>query len=230
VCEEEPYFVELVRYLHLNPLRAGVVRDLKALGKYRYSGHATLLGRFGNTWQDTRVVLEQFGKEVRRARAQYQSFVAEGISRGRRPEFQGGGLIRSAGGWAAVGKLRRGRESYAGDERILGSSEFVEQMRREIEQNEYGLREVSKREVSLRLLIERVCQAEGVRVESVAGGSRRAKLCRVREGIAYLWVEWLGRSGRKLAEPLGVRPESVCRAARRGSRDAGRWQKLLESE
>ena len=25
VCEEEPYFLELIRYLHLNPLRAGIV-------------------------------------------------------------------------------------------------------------------------------------------------------------------------------------------------------------
>jgi len=44
-CEEEPYCLELVRYLHLNPLRAGVVPDLKALGRYPYSGHATLLGK-----------------------------------------------------------------------------------------------------------------------------------------------------------------------------------------
>ena len=38
VCEEEPYFLELIRYLHLNPLRVGVVRDLRGLGAY--SGHA----------------------------------------------------------------------------------------------------------------------------------------------------------------------------------------------
>lgn len=29
VCEEEPYFLELVGYLHLNPLRAGLVADLQ---------------------------------------------------------------------------------------------------------------------------------------------------------------------------------------------------------
>ncbi len=48
------------------------------------------------------------------------------------------------------------------------------------------------------------------------------------EGIANQWVKWLGRSGRRLAEQLGVRPESVYRAARRGSRDAERLQQLLE--
>jgi len=48
------------------------------------------------------------------------------------------------------------------------------------------------------------------------------------EGIAYQWVEWLGRSERQLTESLGVRLGSVYRAARRGSRDAERWQQLLE--
>jgi len=62
VCEEEPYFLELIRYLHLNPLRVGVVRDLGALGRYPYSGHATLLGRYDHAWKDTQMVLEQFGK------------------------------------------------------------------------------------------------------------------------------------------------------------------------
>jgi len=230
VCEEEPYFLELIRYIHLNPLRVGVVRDLRALGKYRYSGHATLLGRYDQGCQQTREVLEQFGKRVRQARAQYQRFVADGVERGRRAEFQGGGLVRSVGGWEAVRKLRRGREKYGGDERVLGSSEFVEQMRQEIERSEHGRRGIDKRAVSVKHLIERVSQAEGVRKESVGGGGRKSELCRVREGIAYLWVEWLGRSGRQLAEPLGVRAESVYRAARRGSLDGERWQRLLESK
>ncbi len=31
VCEEEPYLLELVRYIHLNPLRAGMVTNLYEL-------------------------------------------------------------------------------------------------------------------------------------------------------------------------------------------------------
>ena len=50
---------------------------------------------------------------------------------------------------------------------------------------------------------------------------------RAREGVAYLWVDVLGRSGRRLAGPLGVRPESVYKAAKRGREAAGRWRRLL---
>ena len=44
VVEEEVYLLELVRYLHLNPLRATVVPSLRALARYPWTGHSALLG------------------------------------------------------------------------------------------------------------------------------------------------------------------------------------------
>ena len=49
VCEEDPYLLELIRYIHLNPLRAKLVEDLKALDKYPWTGHSAILGRRKNT-------------------------------------------------------------------------------------------------------------------------------------------------------------------------------------
>jgi len=43
-AKRSPYLLELVRYIHLNPLRAGLVPDLETLDRYRWSGHAVLLG------------------------------------------------------------------------------------------------------------------------------------------------------------------------------------------
>jgi hypothetical protein len=45
VCEEDPYFKELVRYIHLNPLRAKLVESLARLDRYRWCGHSVLMGR-----------------------------------------------------------------------------------------------------------------------------------------------------------------------------------------
>ena len=50
LCQEDSYLLELVRYIHLNPLRAKVVLDYKALGRYTYSGHSVLLGNRKNSW------------------------------------------------------------------------------------------------------------------------------------------------------------------------------------
>ena len=57
LCEEEVYLEELVRYIHLNPLRAKVVKDLKELGKYRWCGHSALMGKTEAGFQDTEYVL-----------------------------------------------------------------------------------------------------------------------------------------------------------------------------
>jgi putative transposase len=55
----------------------------------------------------------------------YRAFVSDGVAQGRRVDLMGGGLYRSMGGWRAVADLRRGREAYRSDERVLGSSAFV---------------------------------------------------------------------------------------------------------
>jgi REP element-mobilizing transposase RayT len=224
VVEEEPHFLELVRYLHLNPLRAGIVDGLRSLDRYPWSGHAALSGHRTTRWQATEAVLARFGGTRRRALTRYRAFVAEGAKQGRRPELQGGGLVRSAGGWAAVRALRRGREAYAVDERILGGSDFVERIRRESE----AARPARTQSVPLPELIAAVCRATGLAPEALRGGGRRPALSRSREGLSYLWVEVLGRSGRQLAEALGIRPESVYKAARRGAIGGAEWRRLAK--
>ena len=54
LCEEDPYLLELVRYLHLNPLRAKIVPDLDGLDSYRYAGHRVILEErrtLGRMWK-----------------------------------------------------------------------------------------------------------------------------------------------------------------------------------
>jgi hypothetical protein len=225
--EEEPYFLELVRYLHLNPLRAGVVANMRALVNYPYCGHGSLVGKREILWQDNTAVLRRLAPQLSRARALYRAFVAGGVPLGRRPELMGGGLIRSAGGWTAAATLRRGREGYAGDERILGDSEFVETVREEIERAETSRLRGRWHAVTATDLIARVAAAEGISVERLLGSSRARILSRVRQGIAYLWIEELGRSGRALARDLHLRPESIYYAAREGRKNAAHWRKVF---
>ncbi|MBI2000508.1 MAG: transposase [candidate division NC10 bacterium] len=223
VVEEEPYLLELVRYLHLNPLRAQALPDLTALDRYPWTGHSALLGTVSRPWQDTRTILRQFGPTSPRARRAYRAFVAEGIPQGRRPDLQGGDLLRSLGGWAAVAALRRGREAYAGDERILGSPAFVDQLRREAE----SAHPARARRLALATLVGRVCAHLGIDPAALQGGGRTPAVTRARAGIAYLWVERLGRPGRPLAPVLGLHPAVVYQAARRGAAQAQEWQRLL---
>jgi putative transposase len=125
VVEEEPYFLQTVRYIHLNPVRAGLISTRQALDSFPFSGHAVLMGCRASAWQDTDAVLERFAANRREAVGRYGEFVVAGWNEGHRHEFTGGGLVRSAGGREALGG-RRFEEREAADERILGSGRFVE--------------------------------------------------------------------------------------------------------
>ena len=48
VCQEDVYLKELVRYIHLNPLRAGMVTSVHELARYRHSGHGVVMGSLKN--------------------------------------------------------------------------------------------------------------------------------------------------------------------------------------
>jgi hypothetical protein len=86
VVEEAPYLLELVRYLHLNPLRAGRVPDLPTLARYPWTGHSALLGTVARPWQATADALGRFARRAGPARTAYRAFVAAGLPQGRRPE------------------------------------------------------------------------------------------------------------------------------------------------
>ena len=107
LCEEDPYLLELVRYIHLNPLRAEIVEELKGLNAYPYCGHYALMGKAEPGFQDVDYILNLFGGKVAEARRLYLEFVKKGVAAGRRPELTGGGLVRSAGGWSALRAMRK---------------------------------------------------------------------------------------------------------------------------
>lgn len=121
LCEEDTYFLELVRYIHLNPLRAGLAESVSTLKLYPYSGHAYIFGRQKADWYNPDSVLSFFGSDEKGARQKYLEFVLDGVARGRRADLSGGGLKRSLGYPKEYPK-----ERLAYDERILGAGSFVE--------------------------------------------------------------------------------------------------------
>ena len=65
---EEPYLLELIRYIHSNPIRAKIVKDLNELKPYRYRGHSLIIGKTEHQWQDIDYVLGLFCKSNGAAR------------------------------------------------------------------------------------------------------------------------------------------------------------------
>jgi putative transposase len=217
VCQEEIYLQELVRYIHLNPLRAGVVPHLAALNSYPYCGHSALMGRRKRPWQDVDYVLHSFGQRARNARREYLAYVEAGVEQGRRRDLVGGGLVRSLGGWAEAEKLRlRGQEHIKSDERILGDSDFVDSVLAQAEEaytRQCGLR---RRGYDVEKVAERVAEIYGIEVGEVLTRGRQPQRVSARSLFCFWAVRELGNSLASLAVQLGMSLAGVGYAVQRG--------------
>ena len=215
ICEEDAYFKELVRYIHLNPLRAKAVKGLEKLDSYRWSGHAALLGKVENDWQDLEYVLKWFGKSEKVAKKNYRNFVKKGIDKGRRPELVGGGLVRSMGGWSAVKALRRAGEREQFDDRILGSGEFVERIIKEADARIKHQFAVKDQTQNINKFIEKICKNEKISLEELKGGGRRKELSRARALISIGLTKTYGITLAEVARRLNISTSAVSKIIQR---------------
>ena len=211
VCDEDAYFQELVRYIHLNPLRAKMVKDMSALDRYSWCGHGVLLGRKRREWQDRNYVLAWFGTKESAAKRAYREYVKEGIEQGRREDLVGGGLIRTLGGWSQVLSLRRSKEKVLSDERILGSGEFVERILEEAENEVKYQVSINERRIKAERKIQEICRKEGLSKEELQGGSRRGRISRIRAQLAIELTERYGLSLAEAGRQLGVSTSAISR-------------------
>jgi putative transposase len=224
LCEEDPYFLELVRYIHLNPLRAGLVKTIGELDKSPLTCHSRVIN--GPLTSGSQEILERFSKNYSKARSAYREFVKGGLDFPEPNNLEGGGLVRSAGGWGTVKSLRRGREKYLSDERILGGTGFVKALVQEAEKSEEEKSALSKR-WSLATLVKKVCDGQGIEQVALNGSGKSPSVSMAREGISFLWTKKLGQNGRELMRVLGIKPSTVYQAARRGEQRAEEWTTLL---
>lgn len=222
VCEEDNYLLELIRYIHLNPLRANQVKDLDELDHYPWCGHAELLGQGRTIGLATDTILPLFSQHQKIARKNYRQFVADGITQGQRPELVGGGLRRSQTGGT---DLAEGQDY---DGRVLGSGDFVTTLR------EQGLLDqgiISR--VNLEELRSKVASYFEVSEESLKRRSRGGQVSQARALFCYCAMRKFNYSGTLVGRSLGMGSSSVSRAAQRGEelvlsdKEVGYWLESL---
>ena len=212
ICEEGTYLLELVRYIHLNPLRAAVVKSMGELDHYPWSGHRVLVEKGKNDWQEREYVLHQFHEREGKAIRAYRKFMEEGKDQGRRPELVGGGLIRSLGGWSQVLSLRGSREKMEYDSRILGDGDFVAEIIREAEKKVRRYIQAGEINNSIDKSIKDMCLKEGVAEQELRLGVRTRKYSKARAKIAYHLSHEFGISRAEIARQMGVCTSAIARA------------------
>lgn len=217
VCQEDAYLKELVRYIHLNPVRAGIVPGIKDLNKYLYCGHSVLMGNKQRLWQDVKYVLGYFGKSASQAKKTYVNFMEEGIAQGRREDLTGGGLIRSVGGWAEVKQLKRqGHEHMMSDERILGDSDFVDNLLLQADEAYERRYKLKRLGYDSERIAKRVAEIYDMDPRDFLSKGKQQPKVRARSLFCFWAVEELGMSLRELAKQLELSPPAVGYSVERG--------------
>ena len=208
---------ELVRYIHLNPVRGGMISTLSELNAYAYCGHSVIMGKMRRPWQDAGYVLGYFGKALGRAREEYLCYVETGFDQGHRDELTGGGLIRSLGGWSEVRKHGlKGRDRIKSDERILGESDFVAHVLSEAEEAFERKYELKRLGYDLDRVEAKVAEIYEMEVGEIYLRGKQRKRVKARSLFCYWAVRELGFSLTELAKRLNISLPAVSYAVERG--------------
>ena len=169
LCDRESYLLELIRYLHLNPVRSKIVSDPD---KYRWSSHRSYLENDGKKWIAVDEVLPRWGKRRAQAVVGYRRFVQDGLKEGHRDDL-----------YAVV------------DQRYLGDEEFVDR----VEQREADREEPPTVEIRWAEIRDRVCKRFGLPAAAVLHRGRAREMVRVRRVMAWAGREVGGFSNQEIA-------------------------------
>jgi putative transposase len=218
LCQEDAYLLELVRYIHLNPLRSGIVKDIKALDKYPFSGHSAIMRKVMRQWQDVDWVLKLYDDRPWMGRRRYRAFVEKGVSQGRRSDLMGGGLIRSSGGWAGVKAKRKAKVFEKSDERILGNGDFVEQVLVAAQEQMEKRYRLAAEGYDLDTIGSKVCDMMEVEASSLWAPGKERKRVEARSVLCYWAVRDLGTNMAELSRRLRLSISGVSLSVKRGER------------
>ena len=187
LCEADKYLGELVRYIHLNPVRAKMVRKAE---RYPWSSQRAYLGMERSELVDVDPVLRLFGTRKQKARENFADFVADGSRLGHQDEFY---------------SLSNGC--------ILGSDEFVDSAIHHVWERDQKAPRATKarsREFDECRLIRSVEEVFELRAQDFIGQSKQAAAVRAKEAVILAGRE-LGASFRRLSEIVGLDDSTVSR-------------------
>jgi putative transposase len=250
VCEDT-YLLDVMRYIHLNPLRVGLVEDLKELDRFVWTGHSSVIGKRKNPLNHKRLqehrnkpgycnkkalaertiekLLLYFGDELSMSRRKYRQFIKKGFQRGKRPDLQGGGVIEdyynNKKGIPSLENQKRNSGKEFSDQRILGGASFVEQVLDKV--NEFDKKEVNNR-IFLDELIRRVCTDIEIDIKVLTSSKRDQKTSYARSIISYMAAIELKYAIKEIAIALWLSGKSVSRCIVRGKEIFDSKPKMLK--
>ena len=163
LIDTDNYLLELIRYIHLNPVRSNLVQSPS---DYQWSGHKAYLGTTKTDWLSVDWVLSRLGKKKQVARKEYQQFVSRGIGEEYRKEFHTG---------------NQGGVALADEEFVIRLPEFGK-----------SKRHIDKPPMEIDELSDKVCAFFNVPVSLLKDRNRLRTASKIRTIIALEFTSYSG--------------------------------------
>jgi len=186
LVQQDQYLLEVVRYIHLNPVQAGIVQSLD---DYPWSSHHAYVGRVSPAWITTAFILRCFGSTAGAARLAYHRFVTADAHL---PSLEG------------LGQLNRISPS---DEQVIGDDDW----KSEVLSRHTAFRPA----ITLDELVEQVCERHEVTEAQLRSGSRRRLYSAIRAEIAMAAVDEGITTLTEVARRFGRAHSGLSRAVNR---------------
>jgi hypothetical protein len=183
LCERESHLMELVRYIHLNPVRAKVVDDPEM---YPWIGHLAYLGKLKNDLIDEDLVLSQFSANKALARKEYNQFILRCLNSGHQDKYY---------------KVK--------GQRYLGEDEFIERIERKMEN--FESRSIIY-DIPMDEIVLEVSNTTGITEDKLYSLTRARRGAYGRSLVAYLARKVSGYLVKDIAEHFRRKPVTISQA------------------
>ena len=207
VTQDRNYVQELVRYVHLNPVRAGVCINLTALQRYPWCGHSVLMGTTVRWFQDTRSVLRRFGKDVETSRSAYCKYLESGLK-------------KSGADDALITLVRRSNEGKEKGRKphrwVIGDQKYVSSVLEKSEARRLRVSRFEREGGNFDSIEKKICGLFNIHAGVLRTRQRGGKGSDARKVFAYVSARHYQAPVHRVAEHLGVSNGAVSAMVHKG--------------
>ncbi|MCD4848213.1 MAG: transposase [Candidatus Aegiribacteria sp.] len=207
LVEKESYFLELVRYIHLNPLRAGMVKDLNELNHYYSSGHVHITGVCNYPWQETDLLESEFSIRGNTWISGYLDFLSDGFNSNIKDMDIGSYFINREGLKAAECEKDAPQKRSV---RISGSIEFARKIYKQLyDIRKMKIRNRNKEHRNIEAIIHAASEISRIPISTLRKPRGPRKATRIRRIIVKLLINEIGISQADTGRYLGLSDTAV---------------------
>ncbi len=217
LVQEENYFLKLINYIHLNPLKAKLVNSLEELDMYKWSGHPCLIGKTECRWMKRDSVLEHFGDTEHYAIKNYQTSLLNDTKNLTSSEMIYGNYTIGVNGIKSSDQ-RTGNSHWSGICRVLGDKEFAKTVLSRLhDSRSLDIRDRENIHRKIERLFIQIEVTLGLCRSVICGNSRSSELSEARGAIAWICSQKYGLSYRDISRLLVISRSGAAKAVQRGA-------------